>query len=47
MITEQSVFRVRDGALVLAELLGGATVDDVRSVTAAPFTVDLGARPSA
>ncbi len=47
VITEHSVFRLRDGALVLTELLGGASVDDVRSVTAAPFTVDLDARPSA
>jgi len=47
VITELSVFRLRDGALVLTELLGGASVDDVRSITAAPFTVDLDARPPA
>jgi 3-oxoacid CoA-transferase len=47
VITELSLFRLREGALVLTELLGGASVDEVRSVTAAPFTVDLDARPSA
>jgi 3-oxoacid CoA-transferase B subunit len=41
VITELSVFRLREGALVLTELLGGATADDVAAVTAAPFTVDL------
>ena len=40
IVTELSVFRVRDGALVLVELLGGASEQDVRDVTAAPFTVD-------
>jgi 3-oxoacid CoA-transferase len=47
VITELSLFRLREGALVLTELLGGASVDEVRSVTAAPFTVDLDARSSA
>ncbi len=32
VITELSVFRVREGALVLVELLDGATADDVRAV---------------
>ena len=41
IVTERSVFRVRDGALVLVELLGGASEQDVRAVTAAPFAVDL------
>ena len=41
VITELSVFRVREGALVLVELLDGATTDDVRAVTAAEFSVDL------
>lgn len=41
VITELSVFRVREGALVLVELLDGATTEDVRAATSAPFTVDL------
>jgi 3-oxoacid CoA-transferase len=41
IITELSVFRVRDGALVLVELLDGATEQDVRAVTSAEFGVDL------
>ena len=41
VITELSVFRVREGGLVLVELLDGATVEDVRAVTTASFTVDL------
>jgi 3-oxoacid CoA-transferase B subunit len=40
VITERSVFRFRDG-LVLTELLGGATLDDVAAVTAAPYRVEL------
>ena len=47
VITELSVFRLRDGALVLTELQGGATVEDVRAVTAAPFAVDLEDRHAA
>ncbi|MFN8224651.1 MAG: 3-oxoacid CoA-transferase subunit B [Gaiellales bacterium] len=39
IVTELSVFRVLDGALVLTELLGDATVEHVRAVTAAPFAV--------
>jgi 3-oxoacid CoA-transferase B subunit len=41
VITELSVFRVRDGGLVLVELLDGATTDDVRAVTSARFAIDL------
>ena len=41
MITEQAVFRARDGALVLTELLGEAGIEDVEAATAAPFVVDL------
>src|SRR5882757_1720274 len=41
VITELSVFRIRDGALVLTELLDGATEQDVRAVTSAEFAVDL------
>jgi 3-oxoacid CoA-transferase subunit B len=44
VITELSVFRVRHGALVLVELLDGATTEDVRAVTPAHFTVDLEVR---
>src|SRR5699024_563106 len=33
VITERSVFRVVDGALVLTELLGDATLDEVAAVT--------------
>jgi 3-oxoacid CoA-transferase B subunit len=47
VITELSVFRLREGGLVLTELLGGATVDEVTAVTAAPFEVDLGDRHAA
>ena len=41
VVTELSVFHVRDGALVLVELLGDATVESVSAVTTAPFTIDL------
>ena len=41
IITELSVFHIRDGGLVLVELLADATLDDVRAVTTAPFAVDL------
>ncbi len=41
IVTELSVFRLRDGALHLTELLGDATVDDVAAVTTAPFVVSL------
>jgi 3-oxoacid CoA-transferase B subunit len=41
IVTELSVFRIRDGELRLTELLGEATVDDVVEVTGAPFVVAL------
>jgi 3-oxoacid CoA-transferase len=41
IITELSVFRLRDGVLHLTELLDGVTVDDVAAVTTAPFVVSL------
>jgi len=41
VVTEHAVFRFRDGSLVLAELLGGATVEDVDRVTEARYTVEL------
>jgi 3-oxoacid CoA-transferase B subunit len=41
VITELSVFRMREGALVLVELLDGATLEDVSTVTTAQFIVDL------
>ena len=47
VVTELSVFRLRDGALVLTELLGDATVEDVRAATGAPFEVDLEDRRAA
>jgi 3-oxoacid CoA-transferase B subunit len=47
VVTELSVFRLRGGRLVLTELLDGATVDHVRSVTATEFAVDLEDRDAA
>jgi 3-oxoacid CoA-transferase B subunit len=41
IVTERAVFRIRDGSLVLAELLGEWTVADVSSVTEARFTTEL------
>ena len=41
VVTEQAVFRIRDGSLVLTELLGEATVEEVSSVTDARFTIEL------
>ncbi len=41
VITELSVFRLRDGELHLTELLADATVDDIAAVTTAPFVVSL------
>jgi 3-oxoacid CoA-transferase len=41
IVTELSVFRIRDGHLYLTELADGVSVDDVSAVTSAPFTVDL------
>ena len=45
--SEHSVFRLRDGALVLTELLGDATVEQVRAATGAPFAIDLEDRRAA
>jgi 3-oxoacid CoA-transferase len=42
IVTELSVFRIRDDVLYLTELLGDATVESVRAVTSADFVVDLG-----
>jgi 3-oxoacid CoA-transferase B subunit len=47
VVTELSVFRLRDGALVLTELLGEATVEQVQSATGAPFDIDLSDRRAA
>jgi acyl CoA:acetate/3-ketoacid CoA transferase beta subunit len=47
VVTELSVFRLRDGALVLTELLGDATVEQVQGATGAPFDVDLEDRRAA
>ena len=47
VITELSVFRLREGALVLTELLGDATTDDVRITTSVPFDIDLEDRRAA
>jgi 3-oxoacid CoA-transferase B subunit len=41
IVTELSVFRLVDDELRLTELLGGATVDDVKHVTDTPFVVAL------
>jgi 3-oxoacid CoA-transferase B subunit len=41
IVTELAVFRIRAGSVVLTELLGEATLDDVRAVTAADFAVEL------
>ena len=40
VVTEQAVFRFREGSLVLTELLG-ATLDDVQRTTEARFGTDL------
>jgi 3-oxoacid CoA-transferase B subunit len=41
IVTELSVFEIRDGALVLTELLGDADLERVEAATAAPFTIAL------
>jgi 3-oxoacid CoA-transferase B subunit len=41
VVTEQAVFRIRDGSLALTELLGEATVEEVSNVTEARFTIEL------
>lgn len=45
VVTELCVFRLREGRLVLTELLADATVDAVAAVTTAPFEVGLERRP--
>lgn len=47
VVTELSVFRLRDGGLVLTELLGDVTVEQVRAATGAPFDIDLEDRRAA
>ena len=42
VVTELSVFRISDRVLHLTELLGGATIEDVRAATSAAFVVSLG-----
>ena len=41
VVTEQAVFRFREGSAVLTELLEGATIEDVDRVTEARYTVEL------
>jgi 3-oxoacid CoA-transferase B subunit len=41
VITESAVFRLRNGGLVLTELLGGATLEQVAAVTEAAYVVEL------
>jgi 3-oxoacid CoA-transferase B subunit len=41
IVTDLSVFHLRDGELHLVELLEGVTLDDVVAVTSAPFVVSL------
>jgi len=41
VVTELAVFRLRDGGLVLTELLGGSTPADVAATTTAAYSVDL------
>jgi len=41
VITELAVFRFRDGVLTLTELQAGATLEQVRETTEAPFAVAL------
>jgi 3-oxoacid CoA-transferase len=40
VVTELAVFRRRAGRLVLTELLGDTTLDDVRAVTAFPVALE-------
>ena len=47
VVTELSVFRLREGPLVLTELLADATIEDVAAATGAPFDVDLEDRRAA
>ncbi len=47
VVPEHAVFRLRDGALVLTELLGEAAVEDVLAETGAAVRVDLEGRRAA
>jgi len=42
IVTELSVFRLREGVLHLTELLDDATLDEVAAVTTAPYVIDVG-----
>jgi len=42
VVTELAVFRFLDGKLVLTELMPGATLEQVRANTTAPFEERLG-----
>lgn len=39
IITEKAVFHVKDGKLLLKEVAGGLSVDDIRAITEAEFAV--------
>jgi 3-oxoacid CoA-transferase B subunit len=41
VVTELAVFRLQEGSLVVSELLGGATLEDVERVTEARYSVAL------
>ncbi len=41
IVTELSVFRIRDGRLFLVELLDGVTLADVAAATSAPYEVSV------
>ena len=41
VVTDLAVFRAHEGGLALTELLGDATLDDVRAATTAPFSLAL------
>lgn len=47
VVTEHAVFRLREGALVLTELCGNATLEEVQAETGASFDVDLEDRRAA
>ncbi|TMB33228.1 MAG: succinyl-CoA--3-ketoacid-CoA transferase, partial [Deltaproteobacteria bacterium] len=38
LVTELATFRVRDGGLVLDELVEGVSIDELKARTAAPFS---------
>ncbi len=41
IVTELSVFRIRDGALHLVDLQDGVTLDEVAAATTAPYVISL------